>query len=161
MKSIIYKLAIPAFGAAAAFSAVLVAAPSSALAWPMNGGFNTSGGCPSAQTYYSNGYSNVYCVPSFYPGYPQTPSIYPGVGNGFQNGYAYPTYQGGVPGTVTPGGSVFVPSNGSPFYPSGQVSPFYPQTNPFQQPVYNQPFYPYTPVPQYYYPPAPTYGWHY
>ena len=101
-------------------------------------------GCPSATVYYQNGYSSNYCVPSYYPGYPQTPSYYGGVGNGYSggsnngsnNGYYYPTQN---------------------YY----QSPYLPQNNPFQTPVYNQPFYPYNPVPTYYYPPTNTNRWHY
>ncbi len=101
-------------------------------------------GCPSASVWYANGYSNNYCVPSFYPGYPQTPSNgIPGYGTGYGNGNGY--YYGG---------------NYGPNYGYYTPHPYLPQTNPFQPPVYNQPFYPYAPVPTYYYPPAPQQPWH-
>jgi len=58
--------------------------------------------CPSATSYYSNGYSVNSCVPSYYPGYPQT-TVYVGgspyntggynAAPGFNNGNGYSTTQ--------------------------------------------------------------------
>jgi hypothetical protein len=64
--------------------------------------------CPSATVYYSNGYSLNNCVPSYYPGYPQT-TVYVG-GNPYNTG----NYNGGYG------------FNGGNGYSTTQYNPFTP-----------------------------------
>ena len=93
--------------------------------------------CPSATSYYSNGYSINTCVPSYYPSYPQTT-----------------IYLGSSPYSI----------NGT-YYPGNGFSTT--QTNPFQPPVVNNNalnLFPQNPIytaPTYYYPQVQTTGYTY
>ena len=93
--------------------------------------------CPSATVFYSNGYSMNTCVPSYYPGYPQT-TVYVGQSPYGSNG----SYNAGNGFSTT-------------------------QYNPFTPPVVNNNGLnlfapaPTLTAPTWYYPPAPNYGYTY
>lgn len=110
-------------------------------------------GCPTYNTYYTNGYSAAYCVPSNYP----TPVIQAPVYNyNYSGSYNYS-------GNYSYTGTSYGYNNG---YNSGYTNPVY-QTNYGYgagygygtNAVYGRPYYQ-APAPQYYY---PTYnnGYHY
>ena len=89
--------------------------------------------CPSATVFYSNGYSMNPCLPSYYPGYPQT-TVYNGIPAVNNNGYYY------NPGTV-------VTTQYNPFTPpvtnnNGIFAPYQTVT----APTYYYPYAPQTPV---------------
>jgi hypothetical protein len=75
-------------------------------------------GCPTASLYYPNGYSNNYCMPSYYPA-PVVTTNY-SYGNGYGNGYG-----GYNHGNYYISNNPFVPIANNAFYPYAAAPTYY------------------------------------